>query len=52
MRTFNIDFFGKRKLFLIISLAIIVVGLIFNVIFGAKLDVQFAGGAVQVFRRR
>ena len=46
MRTFNIDFFGKRKLFLIISLAIIVVGLIFNVIFGTKLDVQFAGGAV------
>lgn len=45
-KTFNIDFYGKRKIFFIISLAVIAVGLICNIIFGTKLDIQFAGGAV------
>lgn len=40
------DFYGKRKIFFCISLALIAIGLICNIIFGAKLDIQFAGGAM------
>jgi protein-export membrane protein SecF len=43
---FHIDFFGKRKIFFAISIAVMVIGLIFNFVFGVKLDLQFAGGAV------
>jgi len=43
---FHIDFFGKRKIFFGISIALIAAGLIFNFILGTKLDLQFAGGAV------
>lgn len=46
MKKFNIDFFGKRKIYFGISLALMAIGIIFNVIFGTTLDVQFAGGAV------
>ena len=46
MKKFNIDFYKNKKIFFIISIAIIVVGLIFNVVFGATLDIQFAGGAM------
>ncbi|MDO4458538.1 MAG: protein translocase subunit SecF [Clostridia bacterium] len=45
MKNFNIDFFGKKKTFFTISLVLIAVGLICNIFFGTKLDVQFAGGA-------
>ncbi|MBQ9414358.1 MAG: protein translocase subunit SecF [Clostridia bacterium] len=40
------DFIKNRKTFLIISACIIVVGLIFNLIFGVELDVTFTGGTV------
>ena len=40
----NFDFVGKRKICYIISAAIIVVGLIFNLIFGTKMDISFTGG--------
>jgi len=46
MKTFNIDFYKNKKIFFIISIALIVIGLICNVIFGAQLDIQFAGGAM------
>ncbi len=42
----NFDFIGHRKLFLIISACIIVVGLLFNVIFGIEMDVTFKGGTM------
>ena len=42
----NIDFMGKRKIYWIISLSIIVVGILFNLIFGAKLDIKFTGGSM------
>ncbi len=42
----DIDFYGKRKIFFILSSALIALGIIVNVIFGANLDIQFAGGAV------
>lgn len=45
-KTFNIDFWGKRKIFFGISIALIAIGLIFNIIVGTKLDIQFAGGAM------
>ncbi|MBP3704046.1 MAG: protein translocase subunit SecF [Clostridia bacterium] len=46
MRKFNIDFYKNKKIFFIISIAIIVVGLVCNLIFGTQLDIQFAGGAM------
>ena len=44
-----IDFVGKRKIFFCISLGIIILGLIFNFIFGTRLDIQFSGGATLTF---
>ena len=46
MKKFNIDFYKNKKIFFIISVALIAIGLICNVIFGAQLDIQFAGGAM------
>lgn len=40
-----IDFVGKRKVFFTVSIAIIVIGIICNIIFGTTLDIQFSGGA-------
>jgi preprotein translocase SecF subunit len=42
----DMNFIGKRKIFFGISLAIICIGLICNVIFGATLDIQFKGGTI------
>ena len=46
MTKLHIQFYEKRKIFFIISIAIILVGVIFNVMFGTQLDIQFTGGAV------
>ncbi len=40
------DFIGHRKIFFILSLAIIGIGLICNFIFGTTLDIQFTGGSM------
>ena len=40
------DFVGHLKLFVIISLAIMLVGAAVNVIFGTQMDVAFKGGTV------
>ena len=40
------DFVGHRKIFFILSLAIIGIGLICNFIFGTTLDIQFTGGSM------
>ena len=40
-----IDFTGHCKIFFGISIAIIVIGIICNFIFGTTLDIQFSGGA-------
>ena len=42
----NFDFIAKRKLFLWISCAILVVGLIVNLIMGVELDIDFKGGTL------
>ena len=41
-----VDFFGSRKIYFGISLAIVLVGLICNCIFGTTLDIQFSGGSM------
>lgn len=43
------DFVGSKKIFFGISLAIIVIGIICNFIFGTTLDIQFTGGATLKF---
>lgn len=40
-----IDFVGHKKIFFGISIAIIVIGIVCNFIFGTTLDIQFSGGA-------
>ena len=42
----DLNFIGKSKIFFGISLAIIIIGLICNIIFGATLDIQFKGGTI------
>lgn len=42
----KLDFFGKRKIFFGISIGLIVLGIIFNCIFGINLDIQFSGGSM------
>lgn len=46
MKTFSIKFFEHRKLYFSISIGIMLIGLIFNFIYGTKLDISFKGGAV------
>ena len=40
------DFVANLKKFLIISLAIMLVGVVFNVIFGTQMDISFKGGTL------
>ena len=46
MKTFHIKFYENRKIFIGISAAVILIGIICNVIFGTQLDIQFKGGAI------
>lgn len=42
----KIDFFSKRKVFFGISIALILIGIVCNFIFGVDLDIQFKGGSM------
>ena len=42
----NFDFIKHRKTFALISAAILLVGLVINLIFGVELDIQFKGGTL------
>lgn len=42
----NFDFVGKRKVFGLITLCALLIGIIFNIAFGTKLDIQFTGGSI------
>lgn len=44
-----IDFTGGKKIFFCISIAIILIGIVCNFIFGTTLDIQFTGGAALKF---
>ena len=40
------DFIGKFKYFLFASLAVMLIGLVVNIVFGTRMDVAFKGGTV------
>ena len=46
MKTFHIKFYEHRKIYFAISLGLIAIGIIFNIILGTQLNIQFTGGAV------
>ncbi len=46
MKQFHIRFYESRKIYFSISIGIMLIGLIFNFVFGTKLDIKFTGGAV------
>ena len=46
MKKFNIKFYENRKIYFGITIALFVIGIIFNIIFGTTLDIQFKGGAM------
>lgn len=46
MKKWNIDFYGHRKIYFGLSIALIVIMLIGIVLFGVNLDIQFKGGAL------
>ena len=46
MKKYNIDFIGNKKILFGISLSIMLIGIIFNFIFGTELDIQFTVGSI------
>ena len=48
-KAFHIGFYENRKKYFAISIGIMLVGVIFNVVFGTQLDVQFKGGAMAIY---
>ncbi len=46
MKKKDLNFIGHSKIFFGISIAIIVIGIICNIIFGVTLDIQFKGGSI------
>lgn len=46
MKKWNINFFGHRKIYFGLSIALIVMMLVGAVVFGVDLDIQFKGGAL------
>lgn len=46
MKKFNIKFYQHRKIYFAISLGLFAIGLIFNLVFGTELDINFRGGAL------
>ena len=46
MKKFNIRFYENRQIYFTITIALLVLGVIFNVIFGTTLDIQFKGGVM------
>ena len=45
----NYNILGNRKIFLIIAAAVLLIGLLFNLIFGTKLDISFKGGTLLTY---
>jgi len=46
MKNYKFDFYKNKNKFFIASLSVFLLGIIFNFIFGVKLDMQFTGGSV------
>ena len=49
MQNKRFDYIGKLKIMLCISLAIVLVGVAFNLINGTKLDIDFSGGTTAIY---
>lgn len=43
---YRFDFYKNRKIYFGISIALMVIGVVCNLIFGVKVDIQFSGGAM------
>lgn len=43
------DIIGKRKIFFIISTAIVLIAILSSVIFGVRLDIEFSGGSMATY---
>lgn len=46
MTKFNFDFYKNRKIYFVISMALIVAMIVGAIVFGVNLDIQFKGGAI------
>lgn len=46
MKTWNIDFYGHRKVYFALSLALVALTLLAALVFGVELDIQYKGGAL------
>lgn len=46
MKTWNIDFYGHRKIYFALSLALVALTLLAALVFGVELDIQYKGGAL------
>ena len=46
MKKFNIKFYENRKIYFTITAVLLAIGIVFNIIFGTTLDIQFKGGAM------
>lgn len=46
MKQFQIRFYENRKIYFGITFALLAVGIIFNIVFGTRMDIQFTGGAL------
>ncbi|MEG0541120.1 MAG: protein translocase subunit SecF [Angelakisella sp.] len=44
-----IDFYGKKKLFFSISIGLIALCMVFALVFGVELDIQFRGGSIMTY---
>ena len=42
----QIDFIGKKKIFFAISIAMVVITLLFSIFKGVELDIQYKGGTM------
>ncbi len=49
MKVTNFDFVGKRRIFYIISCALLALGIVCAVVFGVNLDIQFKGGTIATY---
>lgn len=49
LKEYKIDIVGKRKIFYIISSALILIAIVMSVVFGVKIDIKFQGGTMLTY---
>lgn len=45
----EMDFYGHRKIYYIVSLCLIALAIVYAVVFGVKVDIQFTGGTIATY---